>query len=169
MKVLHRSFELPCTPAAFWGAYLDPAFVRALYLDTLKYRGLEVLEVTDTTRKLRVVPKLSLPGPIQKLIGDSFAYEDHGTLDREQNVWTWKMVQPSKLPSGAEAKPGVVTTRGVVRIEPVGEHACRRSDELIIEAHVFGLGGLIESSAEKEARAGWELEQPFVKAWVGGR
>lgn len=87
-------------------------------------------------------------------------------LDRAKNVWTWQMVQPQQLPAGAKAKPGIVTTRGVVRVEPLGEGRCRRSDELVIEAHVFGLGGVIESSAEKEARAGWALEVPMLTRWV---
>ena len=166
MKTITQSFVLPCRVETVWKAYLDPAYVRALYLDTLGYRALDVLEVTEQSRKLRVVPKLSLPGPIQKLLGDSFAYEDHGTLDRARNVWTWQMVQPSQLAPGAKPKPGIVTTRGTVRVEAVGERECRRTDELVIEANVFGLGGLIESSAEKEARAGWEIEIPMIRQWV---
>jgi hypothetical protein len=166
MKTLTNSFVLPCRVETVWKAYLDPAYARALYLDTLKYRGLDVLEVTETTRKLRVVPRLALPGPIQKLVGDSFAYEDHGSLDRARNVWTWQMVQPAQLAPGAKPKPGIVTTRGTVRLEPIGDAECRRTDELVIEANVFGIGGLIESSAEKEARAGWDLEKPMIQQWV---
>lgn len=166
MKTITQSFVLPCRVETVWKAYLDPAYVRALYLETLQYRGLDVLEMTERGRKMRVVPKLNLPGPIQKLVGDSFAYEDHGTLDRERNVWTWQMVQPAQLAPGAKAKPGIVSTRGVVRLEAVGERECRRTDELTIEAHAFGIGGLIESSAEKEARAGWALEIPFITRWV---
>ena len=166
MKTITQSFVLPCRVETVWKAYLDPAYVRALYLDTLGYRALDVLEVTEQSRKLRVVPKLSLPGPIQKLLGDSFAYEDHGTLDRARNVWTWQMVQPSQLAPGAKPKPGIVTTRGTVRVEAVGERECRRTDELVIEAKVFGVGGLIESSAEKAALEGWSLEQPMLARWV---
>jgi hypothetical protein len=166
MKTLTNSFVLPCRVETVWKAYLDPAYVRALYLETLKYRGLDVLEMTESSRKMRVVPKLALPAPIQKLICDSFAYEDHGTLDRARNVWTWQMVQPAQLAAGAKPKPGIVTTRGTVRVEPIGERECRRTDELVIEANVFGIGGLIESSAEKEARAGWDLEKPMIQAWV---
>lgn len=166
MKTITQTFVLPCRVETVWKAYLDPAYVRALYLDTLKYRALDVLEVNETVRKMRVVPRLALPGPIQKLVGDSFAYEDHGSLDRARNVWTWQMVQPAQLAPGAKPKPGIVTTRGTVRVEAVGERECRRTDELVIEANVFGLGGLIESSAEKEARAGWEIEIPMIRQWV---
>ncbi|MFO0715204.1 MAG: DUF2505 family protein [Sandaracinus sp.] len=166
MKTITQSFVLPCRIETVWKAYLDPAYVRALYLETLGYRGLDVLEMTESSRKMRVVPKLALPAPIQKLIGDSFAYEDHGALDRAKNVWTWQMVQPSQLAPGAKPKPGIVTTRGVVRLEAVGERECRRTDELTIEANVFGIGGMVESAAEKEARAGWALEVPMITRWV---
>lgn len=166
MKTVTASVVLPCARDTFWRAYLDPEYARALYLGELQYKGLDVLETTEGSRKLRVVPKLNLPGPIERLIGDSFAYEDHGTLDRARHEWTWRMVQPAQLAPGAKPRPNVVTTRGVVRVESLGDRQCRRTDELVIEAHVFGLGGLIESSAEKEARAAWAKEFPFLTRWV---
>ncbi len=168
MKQATAAVSLPCTPDAFWKLYLDPAYARALYLGELGYRGLEVLEATETTRKLRVVPKLNLPGPIASLLGDSFAYEDHGTLDRTGNLWTWSMVQPAVLGPGAKPRKNVVTTSGTLRIEPTAEGTCRRTDTLNIEAHIFGLGGLIESSAEKEAQAAWAKEFAFLKRRLTG-
>lgn len=165
MKTLTNSVVLPCARDTFWKIYLDPEYVKALYLGELGYRGLEVLEATQSTRKLRVTPKVNLPGPVEKLIGDSFTYEDHGTLDRTTHVWTWSMVQP-KPPPGGKARSSVVTTRGTVRVDAIGENQCRRTDELVIEGHVFGLGGIIESSAEKETRAAWAKEYPFLERWI---
>lgn len=159
MKTATASVVLSATPSAFWEAYLDPEYCRVVYLGELGYKALEVLEATSTSRKLRVTPKLNVPGPIAKLIGDAFTYEDHGTLDREKNVWTWRMMPPS---NGPERK-NIVTTSGRIRIEAVGDAQCRRTDELTIEAHVFGLGGLIESSAEKEARTAWDKEFAYLQ------
>ena len=166
MKTVTASVVLPCTPETFWKIYLDPGYARALYLGELKYKALDVLEATDATRKLRVVPKLNIPGPVLALIGDAFAYEDHGTLDRAKNAWTWSMVQPAQLAPGAKPRKNAVTTRGTLRVEAIGASECRRTDELIIEANVFGLGGVIESSAEKEARAAWDTEFAFLKRWI---
>lgn len=39
-------------------------------------------------------------------------------------------------------------------------------DELVIEANVLGLGGAIESAAEKEARAAWPNEFAFLTRWL---
>ena len=161
MKTVTASVVLPCARETFWKVYLDPSYARDLYLDVLGYRALDVLESGDTARKLRVAPKLNLPGPVEKLLGDAFVYEDHGTLDRERHVWTWRMVQPPP-PPGGKPRREVVTTRGTIRVEALGERSCRRTDELTIEGHVFGVGGLIESSAEKEARAAWDKEFVFL-------
>lgn len=166
MKTVTASVVLPCARDTFWKVYLSAEYARALYLDELRYKALELLESTDTSRKMRVTPRLNLPGPIEKLIGDSFVYEDHGTLDRERHVWTWSMVQPATLPAGAKPRKNIVTTRGKVRVEALGDRQCRRTDELVIEAHVFGLGGVIESAAEKEARAAWPKEFAFLTRWV---
>ena len=165
MKTATASVVLPCTPSTFWDVYLDPETIKAVYLGELQYKALEVLETTATSRKLRVTPKLNLPGPIASLIGDAFVYEDHGTLDREKNLWTWRMVPPSNGPKRRD----IVTTSGTLRIEAVGDAQCRRTDTLNIEAHVFGLGGVIESSAEKEARTAWDKEFAFLAKYVANR
>lgn len=166
MKTSTSTVLLPCTPDVFWRVYLDPAYLRGLYLGELGYKALDVLEVTESSRKMRVVPRLNMPGPIESLLGDSFAYEDHGTLDRAKNEWTWSMVQPKVLDPRAKPRKEVVTTRGVLRVVATGERQCRRTDELVIESKIFGLGGLIESSAEKEARAAWDKEYPFLTRWI---
>lgn len=166
MRTAIESFELSCPPEAFWRVYLDPEYIRALYLGALGYKACEVLEVTDHSRKLRVVPKMSLPGPVEALLGDGFAYEDHGTLDRARNEWTWRMVQPAVLDPRAKPRKNVVTTRGIVRVAPTGEGRSRRTDELVIEARLFGVGGMIEALAEKETRAAWAKERALLDSWI---
>lgn len=166
MKTSTASVSLACSPETFWKVYLDPAYLRALYLEELQYKRFEVLEVTETSRKLKVTPKLNVPGPVEALIGDSFTYEDHGTLDRARNEWTWRMVQPAVLEPGAKPRRDVVTTRGVLRVQAEGEGRCRRTDEVTIEAKIFGLGSIIESSAEKECRTAWAKEFALLPRWL---
>jgi hypothetical protein len=156
MKTVTGTAVLPCSAEAFWKIFLDEKYTRALFLDELQFKEVSVLELTDTSRKLRVVPKINLPGPLQKLVGDSFAYEEHGTLDRARNEWTWRMVP----------KKEIVATRGKVRIEPLGDAQCRRNDEVIIEGKIFGLGGVIESTAEKETRNSFAKETALFTRWV---
>lgn len=166
MKSSTASVLLPCTPDVFWRVYLDPEYLRALYVGELAHKRFDVVEITPTSRKLRIVPRISLPGPVQALIGESFVYEDHGTLDRARNEWTWRMVQPEHLDPRVKPRKDVVTTRGAVRVEPVSEGKCRRTDEVAIEAKIFGLGGVIESAVEKELRAAWTKEFAFLTRWI---
>lgn len=158
MKNASEQNSFSCDAKTYWDTFWDDAYLRALFLDGLGFRDFSVLEKTDTNRKLRIVPAMNLPGPVAKILGDSFAYEEHGTLDREKNVWRWKMV-PGK------AMQGKLFTEGTIRITPEGERV-RRTDEVSIEAKVFGVGGLIEASAEKELRAAWSKEATFLRRWL---
>ncbi|NNE18649.1 MAG: hypothetical protein HKN10_09245, partial [Myxococcales bacterium] len=103
MKTSTASAALPCTPDTVWSSFFDQSYLRALYLDELEFPAFEVLELSDTSRTLRIVPKMKLPAPVAKLIGESFAYEEHGTLNRANNDWAWRMVQPANLDS--KSKP----------------------------------------------------------------
>jgi hypothetical protein len=156
MKTVTASTVLPCSAETFWKTFLDERYTRALFLDELRYKSVDFLELTDSARKLRVSPNINLPGVVQKLVGDSFSYEEHGTLDRGKNEWSWRMVPKKEL----------VATRGKVRIEPMGDAQCRRNDEVIVEGKIFGLGGVIESTAEKEIRASWDKERAFFTRWL---
>jgi hypothetical protein len=166
MKTSTTSALLPCTPEIFWATFLNESYLKALYLDELGYRAFAVIEIGETSRKLRIVPKMKLPAPVAKLIGDSFAFEDHGTLDRAKGESTWRMVQPASLDSKTKARKDVVTMQGTVRIEASGDGQCRRTDEFTIEAKIFGLGGLIESSIEKELLSARTKEYAFLMRWL---
>lgn len=159
MKNVTASVDLPCSPDTFWRVFLDEEYTRTLYLDALQFKNVTILAKTDTTRRILVVPKVNLPGPIAKLIGDAFAYEEHGTLDRANNLWSWRMVQPG-------GKRELVSTRGTTRLVSTGEKSCRRTDDVTAEGKVFGLGGIIESSVEKELHASWAKEWPHLKRWI---
>jgi len=166
MKTATISAVLPCTPETFWAAFLDESYLSALYLEELEYRAFAVIEIGQTSRKLRIVPKMRLPAPVAKLIGDSFAFEDHGTLDRARGEWTWRMVQPANLDPKSKPRKDVVGMHGTVRVEATGDGHCRRTDEFSIEAKIFGLGSLIESSIEKELLSARAKEYAFLARWV---
>ena len=166
MKTSTASAVLPCTPDTFWASFLDEAYLRALYLDELESRAFDVLAISDASRKLRIVPKMKLPAPVAKLIGDSFAYEEHGTLDRVSGEWTWRMVQPANLDPKSKPRKDAVTMHGTARIEPSGDGHCRRTDTFSIEAKIFGLGSLIESTIDKELQRARAKEYAFLTRWL---
>lgn len=167
MKTATTSVLLPCTPEAFWKVFLDAAYLNALYLEELEYRGFTIIEIGENSRKLLIVPKIKLPALVAKLIGDSFAFEDHGTLDHTTNEWAWRMVQPANLDPKKKPRKDVVAMHGTVHIEAEGDgQQCRRTDEFSVEAKLFGIGSLIESSIEKELLSARTKEYAFLTQWL---
>ena len=166
MKTSTASVELPCTPDTFWSTFLDESYVRTLYVDELEYHTFDILELSTTSRKLRIAPNIRLPAPVAKLIGDSFVYEEHGTLDRANNEWTWRMVQPANLDSKRKPRKDAVIMHGTARIEASGAGHCRRTDASSVEAKIFGLGSLIESTIDKELQRARAKEYAFLRGWL---
>lgn len=154
--------EIPCSAETFWKVFFDKEFNETLFLKELRFPEFRVEEArdTDTTIFRRVVgqPKMDLPGPIAKLLGSSFKYSEDGTFDKATKIWRWKMT-PSTLADK-------LRNEGTMRIEAIGENRVRRIAEIIVEAKIFGIGGLMESTTEKELRNGWEKSAEFMRKWV---
>ncbi len=158
MRRLSRTLDIACDADAFWAIFFDDDYVKKLHREGLGFREIEILERTDTRRRLRAVPSLDVPEPVARLLGDRFGYVETGSLDRARGEWRWSMA-PNAL--GDKLR-----TEGTIVVEATGEGRARRRDEVVIEAKVFGVGGLIESSAEKQLRASWEREAAFLNRWI---
>jgi Protein of unknown function (DUF2505) len=159
MRKPTASHTIDCDIDTFWKVFWeDEAFSTKLYLEELGFKECELLERTDTFRRIRLVPKMNLPRPVVKVLGDRFGYEDHATLDRAKNELRWEM-KPNTMADK-------LIMRGTIRVEPAGDNRCRRSDEVSIEAKMFGVGKLIESSTEGEVRSAWSTEAAFLNRYV---
>lgn len=161
-KVTH---EINCNADTFWKLFFDKEFNERLYKEGLGFPEFTVLDQQETdtrlTRKCQGMPKLNMPGPVVKLLGNGFRYTEEGTWDKGTKVWKWKMT-PSTMADKLKQE-------GTMRIEVVGDNRVRRVAELVNEAKVFGLGGLIESSAEKQLREGWDLSAKFFNTWIADK
>lgn len=160
MRKPTASHTVNCDVDTYWEIFRDEAFTKELH-DDLGTRELEVLELNDTTRRLRVAPKLSMPKPVQKLLGDSFVYEEQADFDRDTNTWSWKVI-----PSTMRDK---LSTFGKFRLEALEGGKCKRIDEATIEAKVFGIGKLMEGSTEKQVMETWDAEVAAVNRWAAKR
>ncbi|HEV7554345.1 MAG TPA: DUF2505 family protein [Kofleriaceae bacterium] len=151
MRQLTITQDINTDAARHWALYLDDAYDRAQYIDGLHYPSYELVERTETDaeirRTTRIMPKLDLPGPVAKLFGHRFGYLEAGRFDKPTQVWT-STTTPNML-------QGKLHTRTIVRVEPAGDARCKRIIELEIEAKVFAIGGLVESSLENNLRTGW--------------
>ena len=154
--------DIHCNVDTFWKTFFDKDFNVQLYKGPLGFPEFTVVDQTDgdttITRKAAAQPKMEVPGPVAKLIGPGFRYTEEGTMSKSDRIWRWKMI-PSTLADKLH-------TSGVVRIEPVGADKVRRIADMNVEAKIFAVGGLIESSAEKQIRDGWDKSAAFMNKWV---
>ena len=161
MKTFTLVHELDIDVDGFWKLFFDEEYNRALYLKGLGFPKFEILKFEEDDKKIartvRVTPKLDVPGPIAKIIGDGFSYVEGGTFDRSTKIWTWENAQKDKLAS-----------QGTVRAEANGEGKCKRVGDFKVEGKVFGLGGMLESTLEKNLRSGWDKSAAFLNRWVKG-
>lgn len=162
MATITLKHEINCDAETFWKLFVDDEFNDRLYRDVLQFPEFKVVEQRETEteiiRNTQGRPKMNVPAPVAKLLGSSFGYLDEGRLDKKTGTWRFK-ITPTIL-------AGKLRNEGTVRIEPAGEGKVRRLVEIIIEAKVFGVGGMLESATEKETRDGWEKSAKFMNEWI---
>ena len=154
--------ELNCDTDTFWKIFFDKAFNETLFRKKLGFPRFDIVEQREDDReifrKVSGQPKMDLPGPVAKLVGSSFTYVEEGRFDRASKTWKWKMT-PSTLADK-------MRTEGTVRAEASGTGKCKRIANMLIEAKMFGIGGLMESSAEKNMRDGWDKSALYINEWI---
>jgi hypothetical protein len=154
--------EIRCNVETFWETFFDKSFNEKLYLEGLGFPAYKTLEQNETetqiTRKVHGQPKMNVPGPVAKLFGANFSYVEEGSFNKATKVWRWKLT-PSALADKMRQE-------GSVRVEAIGDDRVRRIADLEIEAKIFGVGGLIESSAEKQLREGWDASAVFMNKYL---
>ena len=154
--------EISCNAETFWKVFFEKEFNEQLFRQELHFPEFTIVSQVETdktiTRKVAGQPKMDLPGPVAKLLGSNFRFTEEGTLDKASSVWRFKMT-PSTMADKLRQE-------GTMRIEPIGDSKVRRIAELTMEAKVFGIGGLIESTTEKQLREGWDRSAVFMNRYI---
>ncbi|MFO0658614.1 MAG: DUF2505 family protein [Polyangiaceae bacterium] len=136
--------EIDCAAEAFWSTFFSKEFNDALYKTELAFPEFNVLKLDkldgDTHREVDALPKLAMPPVVMKLLGNGFRYREEGTLDRAKLTYNWKIIQYAR---------GTKLPDGFVKIESINEKRCRRIVDITIEAKIFGVGGIVESSTRR--------------------
>ena len=163
MKKFTLKHEINCSVEHFWKVFFDKEFNTTLYLNELRFPQFQITEQTTESdgsvrRRVRGTPKMNVPKAVAKLLGDGFSYEEEGNFDPDKELWSWKLF-PNSL-------KGKLNTHGTVRIERIDDNKVRRIADIQCEAKVFGVGGLIESSTEKQMREGWDDSARYMNRWV---
>jgi Protein of unknown function (DUF2505) len=161
MRKFTLTHTINCSVDKFWTYFFDKDFNNTLFLEQLGFPEYEVLEQTEgeaVKRRVRGRPKMTMPKPVAKLLGDSFGYEEDGHCDTGSQTWIWKM-KPNTLADK-------LNNHGTVKVEAAGDGKCRRIAEIFCEAKVFGVGGLIEKTTEDQMRDGWDKSAAYMNEWI---
>jgi Protein of unknown function (DUF2505) len=162
MREFSLVHEMDATVDGYWRAFFDPAYEKAV-VAALAYREYTTVERAETDteirQKTRAVPRLDVTAALGKLIGASFGYVEDGVFDKATRIWRTHTIP--------DAFKGRMPFDTVMRVEPGRTDAsCRRTLEFRIDAHVRGIGSMLESSVEKNLRAGWEESTAFMNRWM---
>ncbi len=142
--------DIEASEEKFWKMFLDGALTEQLFkeLGFPKWKLIESRDSGDEVyREIEGVPKMEVPGAVAKVFGPGFGYLEKGTFDKKTRTYRFKMKMNTMTDK--------LRLEGTVRSEPAGENKCRRVVEIIAEAKVFGIGGIIEGVLEKSFRDGW--------------
>ncbi len=152
------SHDFDATADAFFELYFDTASMTRMYRDYMQFPEFDVQQTDDADRirrTIKAMPKMEMPGALSKVVGSSVRYTEEGVFDKKTKVYTWKTT-----PGFLSEK---IKNEGVMRVETLGDGKIRRTAEITLEAKVFGLGGMIESTFEKTLRDGWEKATQYFR------
>ncbi len=148
----------------FWNKiFFDREYNQRLYMDGLKFKSFELLELTGEpggvrTRKAHTEPRTEAPAVVTKLIGGSIAYTEEGRFDPATKKWVYS-ITTSKMSDK-------LSIRGTFWVEPRGEKKIERICEIEVEVKIFGVGGAIESFIEKTTRESYDVAARFTNEFI---
>ena len=161
MATFTMRHDLDCDCDTFWKLFWELDFNEQLF-KALEYPAWKLVDTKETDKEIirtvKATPKMEAPGPVAKLLGSSFGYDEEGRFDKATKTHKF-IITPNVL-------AGKLRNEGTVKCEPRGEGKSTRIVEIIAEAKVFGVGGMIESSFEKSFRTGWQKSAEFTNQWV---
>lgn len=149
---------------SFWEKiFFNPEYNERMYMQVLKFKAFKVLEQKDMgggniMRRIHVEPSSSVPGALQKLIGDGISYTEEGNFNAATKRWTYRTIT-SKMADK-------LTVKGEYFVEPKGEKQLERVISCDINCSIFGLGGMVEGFIEKQTKESYEVVARFTNEFI---
>lgn len=157
--------EFDCSEETFWNeTFLSEEFNKRLYLETLKFPAYQIVsQKADANgkveRRVHVSPPVQgMPGPVKKVIGDKFSYDEVGTYDPTSHRYTFS-IQPSTLPDKTRCTGEIVT-------EKLGDKRVVRTAKMFIEVKVFMVGSMVEERLLADLKASYEAASRFTTDYI---
>lgn len=161
MTSFTMTHDIDCDVERFWKLFLDADFTAKLYahIGFPKWKLVEQRETdAEIVRIVEATPKLDMPGPVMKVLGPGFGYTEEGRFDKKAQKYRFS-IKPSVL-------EGKLKNEGTVRAEPRDGTKTRRIVDVVAEAKVFGVGGMLETMTEKNTREGWAKAATYINDWL---
>ena len=139
-----------------WANLSNPEIYRRMYMEGLNFVECKVDVLDDGPQfqmKTEATPKVQLPGPIRKIIGDKSSYTETVRWDRAAGEWKWSI----RL-----AATDRVKIHGVMTMRPTDDGKCVRHIDGSIEAKIFGVGGLMEKTVRDQVHDNYDLAGRFL-------
>lgn len=166
MKRFTLTHEFDCSVDTLWKLNFDRELNEQLYRKALAFPHYEVQEFREDDREIfrrtLATPTVNAPAVVQKAMGSSFRYTEESRFNKGTKVCAFK-----GIPSVMADK---LTTDGTMRVEALaGGARCRRVIEFTVEAKIFGVGGIFESTAEDNLRTSYDKNAAFLRQWIADK
>ena len=156
--------EMDMSEEKFWELFFNNDLQKDIFLKLLGFPKWEVVDFKDGEKEIirvtKAQPKMEVPGAVAKLIGDGFGYTENGAFDKSAKVYKYKIT-----PSSMAEK---IKNEGSVKVEakPGTSDKCVRVVDIVMECKIFGIGGMVEKTFEKQTREGCEASAKFLNDHV---
>lgn len=154
--------ELNCAPERIWPLYFDDTFNIEMFEGGLGFPSCKIVERRDdgdkVFRRMVMTPKLDIPKPLAKIVGDRVGYEEIGDWVRSEAVYNWRML--------LAAFGDKLRLAGTMRFVPHGDGHCRRVVAFEVEAKMFGIGGMVEKTAAQNTIDGWNNSAKWINGYL---
>jgi hypothetical protein len=159
-RIVH---DIHASEETFWKLFFDNEYNEALFLKTLGFDAWKVVSQDESPDRIErvvdAIPKVGdLPGPLKKLVENGVGYRERGTYvraDKRMKMTVEPTVMADKL-----------TISGVLHTESTGEKSCRRIYDAVVNAKMFGLGGVIEGRILGDIKQSYEKAAEFTNRWI---
>lgn len=151
------------SPGVFWKRmFFNDAFNAELYEKALGFEKYEVIERIEPgdgrlIRTARVVPRLEMPGPIRRLLGERVWYYEKGRFDPVEGRWD-TLIEVPRFDDKIDIRTGM-------QLVPRGEEESDRVLDVEIQTRIFGIGKLLEGFLERVMRDSYRKAADFTNAW----
>ncbi|HEX4341038.1 MAG TPA: DUF2505 domain-containing protein [Polyangiaceae bacterium] len=159
-RIVH---DINASEDTFWKVFFDKEYNEELFLKALAFDSWKLVSLDETADRIErvvdAIPKVGdLPGPLKKLVENGVGYRERATFTRADKRMKM-VVEPTVMADK-------LSVSGVVHTERTGDNSCRRIYDAVVNAKVFGIGGMIENRILADIKQSYDKAAEFTNRWI---